>query len=258
MICSRCHHFVAEPGGTLCARCAGTPEPPAPPLAGTPTAWLRSPVGLGRAAAAVLGLVIATDLFAIHADLLQLDVSGDLLDGAYGTSVARRADHADALYRASGVAQSIAFVTCVVVYLCWFHRVRVNAEVFHPGGHGKKRGWAIGAWFTPVVNLWMPRRITLDIWDASSPWGTPRSHAPVNAWWTLWIISLLADRASYSAYHRADGARELHDAARLMLFSDAVDIAAAALAVAVVLRLTGMQRRKALGGPAPVAETMPL
>ncbi|MEU5596582.1 DUF4328 domain-containing protein [Streptomyces sp. NPDC020298] len=258
MICSRCHHFAAAPGGTLCARCAGTPEPPAPPFAGASTAWLRSPVGLGRAAAAVLGLVIATDLFAIHADLLQFDVSGDLVDGAYGTAVVRRADHADALYRASGIAQSIAFVACVVVYLCWFYRVRVNAEVFNPGGQSRKRGWTIGGWFTPVVNLWMPRRITLDVWEASSPWGAPRSHAPVNAWWTLWIISLLADRASFSAYRRADGAQGLHDAVRLMLFSDVVDLAAAALAVLVVLRLTGMQHRKALGGPVPLAETMPL
>lgn len=224
-----------------------------PPFAGAPAARLRSPVGLARAAAAVLGLVIATDLFAIYADLLQFDVSGDLVDGARGTSVVRRADHADALYGASGVAQAIAFVTGIVVYLCWFHRVRVNAEVFSPFGHSRRRGWAIGAWFTPVVNFWMPRRITLDIWDASSPWGAPRSHAPVNAWWTLWILSFLADRASFSAYRRADGAQGLHDAARLMLFSDAVDIAAAAFAILVVLRLTGMQHRRALAGPVPAA-----
>lgn len=33
-----------------------------------PAAWLRSPVGLGRAAVAGLGLVIATDLVAVWAD----------------------------------------------------------------------------------------------------------------------------------------------------------------------------------------------
>lgn len=258
MICSRCHHFAAMPGGTLCTRCAATPEPPPPPFAGAPGAWLRSPVGLGRAAAAVLGLVIAADLFAIYADLLQYGVAGDLLDGVHGTGIIRRADRADTLYGTAGIVQTTALLTSIVVYLCWFHRVRVNAEVFNPFGHSRKRGWAIGAWFTPVVNLWMPRRITLDIWDASSPWSTPRSHAPVNAWWTLWIISLLADRAAFTSYQRADGAQELHDAARLMFFSDAVDIAAAAFAILVVLRLTGMQHRKALGGPAPVAETMPL
>ncbi|MGW2639570.1 DUF4328 domain-containing protein [Streptomyces sp. NPDC001348] len=258
MICSRCHHFAAAPGGTLCTRCAGTPEQPAPPFPGAPGAWLRSPVGLGRATVAALGLVVATDLFAMYVDLLQYGIAGDLLDGARGTEIIRRARHADTLYAPSGMAQTVALLTCVVVYLCWFHRVRVNAEVFDAAAHSHQRGWAIGAWFVPVVNFWMPRRITLDIWDASGPAGRPRSHAPVNAWWTLWIISLLADRATLRTYRRTDGAHGLLDAARLMLFSDAVDIAAAAFAIVVVLRLTGMQRRKALGGPVPVAETMPL
>ncbi|MFI5683632.1 DUF4328 domain-containing protein [Streptomyces sp. NPDC051636] len=253
MICSRCHHFAAAPGGTLCTLCAGAPEPPAPPFAGAPVAWLRSPVGLGRAAAAVLGLVIATDVFAVYADFLQFDVSGDLVDGTYGVAVSRRADHADALCNASGSAQASALLTCVVVYLCWFYRARVNAEVFSPFGHSRKRGWAIGGWFTPVANLWLPRRVMLDIWDASSPWGAPRAHALVNAWWTVWLASFLADRAAFSGYRRAEGAQALHDAARLMLFSDAMDIAAAVLAIAVVLRLTGMQHRKALAGPVPAA-----
>jgi len=37
-----------------------------------------------------------------------------------------------------------------------------------------------------------------------------------------------------------------------MLIADTLDIAAALLAIAVVLRLTWMQHRKALAGPLPV------
>ncbi|MEV0177961.1 DUF4328 domain-containing protein [Streptomyces sp. NPDC050625] len=263
MICSRCHHFAAAPGGTLCTRCAGEPPAPMPTYTGTPYtgvpnaaapgARLRSPVVLGRAAAVALGLVIAADLFAIWADFLQLDVTGDLVDGAGGSDVVRRAHRADSLYGASGIVQGVALIGSIVVFLCWFHRVRVNAEVFDASGHSKSRGWAIGGWFTPVVNLWYPRRITLDIWDASSPWGKPASHALVNAWWTLWIMSLFADRAALTGYRRAEGAAELRDATRTMLFSDVLDMAAAVLAVLVVLRLTRMQHHKALAGPVPAA-----
>jgi hypothetical protein len=259
MICTRCRQFAAAPGGDLCRRCEAANAHPAPRIQQqgpqgqldglAPAAWLRSPVGLGRAAAVVLGLVIAADLFAIWADLVTYDVTGDLMDGAAGSAVSRRADHADTLYSAAGSAQTAALLTSVVVFLCWFHRVRVNAEVFNPFGHSKTRGWAIGGWFTPIVNLWFPRRITLDIWDASSPWGAPRSHAPVNAWWTLWILSLLADRAGTTQYTRAGTAEEIHDAVLQVMFSDVVDIAAAALAILVVLRLTRMQHEKALQGP---------
>ncbi|MFC9283409.1 DUF4328 domain-containing protein [Streptomyces collinus] len=50
---------------------------------------------------------------------------------------------------------------------------RANAEVFAPSKHTKSRGWAAWGWFCPVVNLWFPRRITLDIRDASGRLGRP-------------------------------------------------------------------------------------
>ncbi|MHA5052636.1 DUF4328 domain-containing protein [Streptomyces sp. SD15] len=143
-------------------------------------------------------------------------------------------------------------VAAIVVYLIWFQRVRVNAEVFNPFGHSKKRGWAVGGWFVPVVNLWFPRRIMLDIWDASSPAGRGR-HGLVNAWWTLWIISLAADRAGVTAYRKAETAQEIHDAVSQVMFADALDLAAAVLASLVVLRLARMQNEKALRGPVPAA-----
>ncbi|MEU9388194.1 DUF4328 domain-containing protein, partial [Streptomyces sp. NPDC048279] len=152
--------------------------------------------------------------------------------------------------RAAG-AQAVSLVSCAVVYLCWFQRVRANAQVFSPAGHRKSPGWAIGGWFVPVVNLWFPRRITLDIWDASSPWGTNRSHALVNAWWTLWLASLFAGRAVTTG--DTGGAAQARDDALAALVSDALDIAAAVLAVLVVVRLTRMQHEKALAGAVPPA-----
>ncbi|MEU7384861.1 DUF4328 domain-containing protein [Streptomyces sp. NPDC042207] len=255
MICARCNHFAAAPGGPLCAQCAVAPPPPGLPSVGTmgtPGPWLRSPVGLGRAAAAALGLVVAADLFAVWADFLQLDIASDLMGGAQGAEVTRRAEHADNIFGISGGVQILTLVISTVVYLCWFYRVRVNAEVFDQSAHSKSRGWAIGGWFTPVANLWFPRRIALDIWDASTPWGERRSHGLVNAWWSLWLLSIVAGRSVFTSNNDAESASELHQAAGMMLFADVVDIVTALLAIAVVLRLTRMQHQKALAGPVPV------
>ncbi|MGW0768438.1 DUF4328 domain-containing protein [Streptomyces sp. NPDC002676] len=252
MICARCRQFAAAPGGTLCAQCAVTAPPVMPAAPFVPGAVVRSPVGLGRAAAVLLGVVIAADLFAVVADTLEMNVAGDIADGVTGADVLHRADHADALYNAAGLVQVLALLATMTVYLCWFWRVRVNAEVFNPGGHSRSRGWTIGGWFCPVVNLWFPRRITLDIWDSSAAWAERPGHGLVNSWWTVWIICVFAGRAADTQYRHADGAAELHDAARMMLFSDAVDIVAAVLAILVVLKLTRMQHGKALAGPVPV------
>jgi hypothetical protein len=214
-----------------------------------PGPYLRSPIGLGRAAVALLGLVIAADLFAVYADLALYDVTGDLMDGAAGGAVTRRLDDAETLNSVAGGIQSGALVICAIVYLYWFVRVRANAGVFDPGEQSMKPWWAVGGWFVPFVNLWYPRRITLEIWDASSPAGARRSHALVNIWWTLWLLSLFGDRLGSTEYGKADAADQMHASAYQLMISDGLDIAAAAFAILVVLRLTRMQHEKALAGP---------
>jgi hypothetical protein len=199
-------------------------------------------VGLGRAVAILLGLVALTDLVAVWADVTMLDVLGRMADGAYGSAVEADADRADQIYAMTGAAQSVTFLATVVVFLVWFHRVRVNAEVFEPFG-----------------NLWFPRRIALDAWDASSPWAKPRSHALVNAWWTFWLIGNAVSQAGTRAYARAEMADELHSATQMVLFADAFEILSAGLAILFVLTLTRMQDDKARSGPrAPEPEPEPV
>lgn len=217
-----------------------------------PAAWLRSPIGLGRAAAAALGAVIATDLVAVWADFGMYKLWDDYVNDNYDAVNDGRADQVERLFSGTGVAQTVAMIASVVLFLCWFHRARVNAEVFSPFGHSKKRGWAIGGWFVPIIHFWYPRRITLDIWEASSPWNAPRPHGLVNAWWTVWVISLIAGRGAFTQYKNAKTPVEIREAVFSLLVTDIIDIVAAALAIAVVLRLTRMQHEKALQGPAPV------
>ena len=153
----------------------GQPSTPSYSATSTPNgpAWLRSPVGLGKAVAVLLGLVVAGDLFALDAGVTVYDVMGSLADdgvpyAAYGT-VRRDAAHADSLYAAAGYIQTASLLATAVVYLVWFQRVRINAEVFNPFGHDHEARLDGRCWFVPIVSLWFPRRIMLDIWDASIP-----------------------------------------------------------------------------------------
>lgn len=273
MNCARCATYAAAPGGELCRQCeaadlhpapaptpahAAVPHPAGPGLPAHTAlpiqsphgpAWLRSPVGLGRAVAILLGVVAVTDLVAVWADLVMLDVLGRMTDGEYGFGVDADADRADRLTGLTGSAQMLAYLVTVVVFLIWFHRVRVNAEVFEPFGHQKKRGWAIAGWIVPIVNLLYPRRIALDSWDASSPSTKPRSHALVNAWWTMWIISGVANQVSGLALRRAETAEELRTATERVLFADAIEVPTAVFAILFVLALTRMQDDRARTGP---------
>ncbi|MFE1834786.1 DUF4328 domain-containing protein [Streptomyces sviceus] len=253
MLCTRCHHFEAAPDGVLCTQCAASSGFQAPPAA-APNAWLRSPVGLGRATATLLALAAAVDVFALGADVYMYDVMGDLAGDTSWDSVLDRADLADTLTGVAASAQAAVLLACAVVFVIWLWRVRVNAEVFAPGGHSKARGWVIAGWVVPFVSLWYPRRVVLDVWDASSPEGQPKGHALVNVWWTLWLLTNVAGRFLAGMAGEADTAREIHDTMVQMMFADGVDLVAALVAAAVVLRLTRMQDEKARRGPVmPVA-----
>jgi hypothetical protein len=253
MLCTRCHHFEAAPDGVLCAQCTAPSGFQAPP-AGAPKLWLRSPVGLGRAAVTLLAVAAAVDGFSLGAHLLVYDVSGDLAGGDSGAGVRDRSDLADRLTDVAGAAQALVLVVCAVVFVIWLWRVRLNAEVFAPDGHRKARGWVIAGWVVPIVSLWYPRRVVADIWDASGTGGKPDGHALVNAWWTLWLLSIPLGEFLYTAFDRADTSQEIHDAVTQAMLADGLDLVAALLAAAVVLRLTRMQNEKAHRGPEmPVA-----
>ncbi|MEU9185107.1 DUF4328 domain-containing protein [Streptomyces sp. NPDC048484] len=240
------------------------PLPMAPPLTAAPDAyapdayagapyqphgpaWLRSPVVIGKVAAAAIGVAVATDLVAVWSGYMSYDVADRLAGDRFGAVAAEDIDRADTIYTVTGLVQTIAFSVAVILFLVWFHRARVNAEVFSPSGHRMKRGWTCWSWFVPIVNLWFPRRVMVDVWDASSPAGRA-SHGLVNVWWTLWVVSLIANRAGSTAYRRAETAEEIRDAAGQVMFADLTDMVAGVLAVLVVLRLTRMQDEKARGG----------
>ncbi|MFK0191424.1 DUF4328 domain-containing protein [Kitasatospora sp. NPDC090308] len=133
------------------------------------------------------------------------------------------------------IAEVLLTLATAVVFIVWLHRVRVNVEVICPQVYQRGRGWTIGAWFIPFANLYLPWRVTADIWNASGP--TDRHGVPqpfragvVNAWWAAWVVSLVLGRLKVSAAVTA---------------SEFVTAVAAVLAILVVRGLTDMQERHA-------------
>ncbi|MFI7103389.1 DUF4328 domain-containing protein [Streptomyces sp. NPDC050161] len=213
-----------------------------------PQAVLRSPVGLSKAVMSLLGLVIVVDLFSLWQGRRSYDVANRLI-GDILSLTPEEVDRADTLFGLSGKLQAASMVATAVVFIVWFHRTRVNAEVFAPEYHMKKRGWAIWGWIVPVVNLWFPRRVAIDIWKASAGENS-RSMALLNAWWTLWIVNLCFGRGASKWYAKAETLDEIKRSIVGLMASDVIDILAAVLAILFVRRLTRMQNEKALRGPA--------
>jgi hypothetical protein len=230
-------------------------------------------VTLGRWTAALLGLVVLSDLFAVGTEYGMYDTVRERATAGAAVIDVYTTYAENLLMVVASVAQAVAFVACGVVFLVWFHRVRINAEVFHPDGQEMKRGWAIGGWFVPVANLWFPRRIAGDIWRASARAGAPRAEVLLNLWWMLWLGSWALGRVATKFFDDAfEGDAAPVDAASdgllWMMAADTFDAVAAVVAAVFVLRLSAAQHEKAValaaaeaapaaGVPAPPAAPVP-
>ncbi|MEW2636028.1 DUF4328 domain-containing protein [Streptomyces sp. NPDC048389] len=258
MLCSKCGTSAATTSEGLCAGClhaeantAAPPLPPAMPIAG-PTAVLRSPVGLGRALVVLFALLVVTDAAAMGAVFYLRNVMSRFLDTPFSETIADDADRADWLMLWTSVAQSVAVLAVIVLFIIWFYRVRSNAGVFAYGLQRRGQGWAVGAWFIPVANLWIPRGIAVDVWRASrtDPFATDdhQRHTLLNLWWAGFVTTWLVGRYAGRVYDRAESPKEIIDAADVLMVSEVIDIVAAVLAILFVRRLTHMQHTKALAG----------
>jgi hypothetical protein len=221
---------------------------------------LVSPVGVSKAVAVLLGVVIATDLASMAAEVNVYGAVSDFLgDGGYALST-ESYENADLLYTGTSLAQFFAYIAAGIVFLVWFFRVRRNAGVFAPDVQTMRQGWSIGAWFIPIANFWLPRRIAGDVWAASMrnrPYSPAHLGAPaprvspalVNGWWAAWVVSTLLSQFAGARYDLADGPDGIKSSLVLLFLSEAADIVAAVLAILFVRELTRMQHRKAMEGP---------
>jgi hypothetical protein len=132
----------------------------------------------------------------------------------------------------------------IVLFLVWLARSRRNAQELSPLASVPTRGWTIGAWFTPVANFFVPRRLVLDIGRASSAsWEEKRDTRLVNLWWAAWITHapVLVGAGWFAPGSMA-----------FLVVAEALVLAAAVLVGLVIERITALQST-ALGATVAVA-----
>jgi hypothetical protein len=155
--------------------------------------------------------------------------------------------HTDESLHESGFISMIfiyLMTLAIVLFLVWLARSRRNAQELSPRASVPSRGWTIGAWFIPVVNLFVPRRFLLDIGRASSvSWEQKRDTTLVNLWWVAWVTHAVV---------LVVGGRVAPGSMVFLVVAEALMIAAAVLLGLVIERITALQSAT-LGDPVPAA-----
>jgi hypothetical protein len=218
--------------------------------------------GLERPARLFVGLLCCAAL----ADLVSLPVELRLVEffraveaGEYGDQeAARTADAIDAFAFPVTIAEIVLFVAAGIAYIAWFRRARANLPRLGAVGLTRGTGWAVGAWFIPIVSLIMPKRIHDDIWRASDPdlpWPADRdarNHVPVPAlhgvWWASFVVAGLLETIG-GRLARAEDLGTIGAGMLVYAVASLLWLVAAALVVPIVLALTARQRARAARAP---------
>lgn len=89
---------------------------------------------------------------------------------------------------------SLAFC---ILFIVWFYRAYENVSKADPAKATIATGWAIGCWFVPIMNLFRPHRIMLEIWDGTQTAAAEQGKflpaerpIQVNVWWICWMAGL--------------------------------------------------------------------
>jgi hypothetical protein len=170
---------------------------PSTPLPSGPTAagpWPEfQPIGrLGQIASA--GIVVTTVLVLIANLVATWSDYGRVVDHVAGTLSleAFRDGESERLMDqvATNTFALLGLAAAGVVFLVWLRRARLNADHFSPVRHRYSSAKAVGGWFIPIVNWWLPAIVMNDLARASDPLATRRRRDPlVVAWWGTMVLS---------------------------------------------------------------------
>ncbi|MFE6050724.1 DUF4328 domain-containing protein [Kitasatospora sp. NPDC056446] len=203
----------------------------------------RALSGLGVAASVLIVLTLVYDVLLTVSDWRVYLAVEHFLAGTATEEEIQAADDFSGFFTTwKGLA---VFVVGGLAFLTWLWRARINAESLGgPGSQRRARGWTVGAWITPVANLWIPYRIVTDIWKASAP-GRSAPGPLLAVWWGAWVVGGMVGR-SYTYLVMKDSLTEddLRRAVYLATVSTAFDVLAGVLVLYTVSRISGWQTQR--------------
>ena len=143
----------------------------------------------------------------------------------------------DDLVKACAGATGLAFLVTAFCFIGWLAAGARRAQEIRPDALRHGRGWAVGAWFVPFLNLVRPPQIVHDVWRSTSPLAGRRRSAPlVGWWWGTFLATNILGRAAGTDTKTLSG---LRNQAVFEVVLAPLDLAAAVLAILLVRQTTG-------------------
>ena len=137
-------------------------------------------------------------LLLVNVAFVALDVWGYRMFGAW-LAAPERIDQSEAeLYDAVTlwlvVAYIVLFLLAAGLFITWLFRAH-RSDRMYPVQLHHASGWAIGGWFVPILNLWRPVQMVIDVRRGASDTGWAPT-ALVRWWWAMLLVSAVVQEVA--------------------------------------------------------------
>jgi hypothetical protein len=146
---------------------------------------------------------------------------------------------------------ALAYIPAIILFIIWTRRVTANVPSLGIEQPRFGKGWAVGGWFVPILNLWRPVQVINQAWRSGSgarsdrhrtadELGDESSSPLIYFWWIAFLAAGLLDRVAGIGLE-SDSLEEVRDADYLVAVSQAVLAIAGLLASTVMYKLVKRQ-----------------
>jgi hypothetical protein len=152
------------------------------------------------------------------------------------------------------LAEALAFVVTLVLFVMWFHRIYRNLPAL--GVARPHSMWRpVLVWFIPIANIFLVPRTVQEAWDGShgrpvqhphTAWAATKLDPPVRAWWIAFFGANIVNRLAPNPKTNTPG--DVISGTLWLLAVEALLVVSAILAVRMVRLMQTAQDSRAVSG----------
>ena len=203
------------------------------------TVNLRPNKQRARNAIMLIWIVMGLEVVLLISGYLQYELLNQWSNG--GEISIESADANDSREQILGIVYMIAYILSSVMFIQWFRRAYYNLhqKINHLS---YSEGWAAGAWFVPILNLFRPYQIMKELYNETknlllkNGLNISKSFSTnlVGLWWALWIIGSFLGQAVFRLSMNAETIDELTTMTMVSMASNVFGIPLGLIAIKVI------------------------
>lgn len=162
-----------------------------------------------RLAILFVWIAFAIEMASLISGYFQYDLLKSIQNG--GAVTIEEANANDNRELIIAILNMIVFIISAITFIRWFRRAYYNLHQL-VSSLSHTEGWAAGAWFVPIVSLYLPYQIMKELYkktkhlllQSNSDMPVYLSITSVGIWWTLWIIQNIIGQVAFRVTMNAE------------------------------------------------------